>query len=203
MWSACVLTATILISGCGTKEEPVARAGENAPKQLAADAAPIAKCPSAKRIAEYLDFVESRDTVSSPNSGAESQPEVVLACRYSGTDSVLSFYVADFGAGAGDRFAALTAPLRSLPEDARPESREFDKVVDEGDSVVLVDVNYVGDYSVDGTQYLSGASGVVRNGGFLCSVPLMGMALSGSDGAALRDYADRVTELLRFVCGHR
>ncbi len=198
------------LAACGTDEEEPPRASGEAgsaaavPEEAEArqTVAAITECPSANRLTQFVSFVTSRGPANTPTEGAEAQPEVTLACRYMGGDaSLLSFYVADFGDQADAEFAELSLPLKTAPDDDKPESREFDKVIDEEETVALVDVNYIGDLSVDGTQYVSGLSGVVRNGSFICAVPLLGSAANGQDGAALRDNVDGMVELLRFACG--
>lgn len=153
-------------------------------------------------MARFPPFVAERTEAPSGGGGAESQPEVELSCYYASADKQLvSFYVADLGDGAGDRFAGLAEPMRQMPDDSDPASREYDDAIEEENAVVLVDVNYIGDISTNGTQYWGGAFGVVRNGSSICSVPLMGMSVHGSSGAQLAAAGGGVLKLLRYACG--
>lgn len=201
------LLALGLVACSADSSESTRTSGEAAPTAAGTEkaetpetASAITECPSADRVGQFLPFVTSREPTGTPTEGAEAQPEVTLACQYSG-GGLLSFYVADFGDRAEAKFAELSAPLKNATDDDEPENPELDKVIDEEHAAAMVDVNYVGDSSVDGTQYVSGANGVVRNGPFICSVPFFGLAVNGQDDAALRDNVDGVVELLRFACG--
>jgi hypothetical protein len=198
--TALLAGACLLVAGCGNEGTATSRTTAKSGAATKRAAEPISRCPSARRVRRFVSYVRREGARDRAAGGAEDQPEVTLACLYKG-EGTLSFYVADFGDEAKARFDALSLPFQDAPDDDEAEDREFDEIVDEPTVAGLVDVNFVGDLSVDGTKYLSGASGVVHNGRYICSVPLFGSAVNGQDGAELNAYLDGMLDLLRYACG--
>jgi hypothetical protein len=210
-WLAAVLVGAMSLAACGggkagsssgdktAQSAPAASTHEATPSSKRTGT-PIAKCPSAEKVHSFVSFVKASNPKPLKGQDALTQREVTLVCRYTGTGE-LNFYIGEFGDRAQSRFDAMVQVYDTADPDAKPQSREFDKVVKHDDLAGMVDVNYVGDVSEDGTQYVSGLAVTAHNQKAICEVPLFGAAVNGADGAALQQNLEGMLDLMSFVCG--
>lgn len=180
-------------SSSTTASTPVTMTTTTAPPPVAT---PIVACPDLATVATLVSFLGDGVTVT-PD---EVRPGQDLGCKISDAKgSYVWFYVTRENVDAD--VAGLRQLVQAANQDADEIDRRYDSSFDDGDVLGAVDLNHIGDRSVDGTQWLGGAFAAVVTGDVLCAIPAFGSSFYGFDADPPAGVLDQVRGLVRHACG--